>query len=247
MSFSYCYAGRIFFTKAALLAHFRVAIDHEVRGNSRPFFDAVLADCFADRHPSFRGLRPTEFAYVPRAAGDHRPFTHALAALVPRHGWQRFSARGLLDTAVTFEAAFPKLCRERFTVVWRSRLFRPGPCAYPNCAHPAVDLDHVCPQHKEIVLACLPLVDASLREAWAKHRVDAKRRLPFQLPARHPASVEYDRLTQNATYQALCKQHHRKTTGTRATHRRELQTLTEWAEAEARAVESTLRVGGKVA
>lgn len=211
------YAGHTFKNKTALHEHLCKAIGYKTRVLGREFFDEVLAAVFTERSYRFRGLRPTAFAYVPNEPGGDRPYGDSLAANVPGFGWCRFSTGTLLrDGAISFDSKFASYCRERFVKVWRPRLFAPGPCVVPGCGEPGTDVDHIAPQHREIVTACLPLVTDDLRDAWTVWVEEKHTGRHFVLPEGHPATVEYDRLTQSGSYQRLCGPHHDKITGHRA-------------------------------
>jgi hypothetical protein len=212
----FSYGGESFRTKTELRKRIEKAIHYKERVVGREFFDAVLADLFADRHYRWKGHTPTKFAYLRNEEGDGRNWSDSLAAFIPGHGWHRFSKANLLADEVNIDTKFPKLCRERFTRVWRPKLFREGPCSVPGCPLAATDVDHVSPQHKEIVVACLRLVTDADRATWWEIIMSGDGTTHFTLPEGHPVTIEYDRLTVEGTYQMLCEHHHAKITGKRA-------------------------------
>lgn len=210
------FGGQTFKNKTALKAHISKAINYKGRVIGRPFYDAVLADLFTRCHPRLQGHHPEYFLYVLNEVGDGRTSKDSLAAHIPGKGIRRFSTHTLLNPSKTLKDRFPVCCREHFARVWRQRLFMPGRCAHPGCLAEATDVDHIAPQHKEIVDTCWRLVTESDKKVWWKQLMEGDGYVHFQIPTGHPAMVEYDRLTETGTYQMLCRHHHARLSGKRS-------------------------------
>ena len=210
------FGGQTFKNKTELRAYISKAINYKGRVIGKPFTDEVLADLFYQQHHRWRGHRPEYFVYIQNEEGDGRTWGDSLAAYLPGEGDCRFKSSGLLCSRVDIETKFPGYCRERFTRVWRDRLFlRAGTCNHPDCTARATDVDHIKPQHIEIVNACWVLLSDQDKQAWWKKITEGDGE-HFQLPEGHPVTQEYDRLTEAGSYQVLCGYHHAKISGLRS-------------------------------
>jgi hypothetical protein len=200
--------------------HIQKALDYENRAVGHEFFDDVLADVVVERHYRWRsrGVRPTSFQLMPNEEGDNRTWGSSLAGFFGEWGWCRFSyKKALRRKQPTLESEFPRLCRERWSSRWRGAIMGGGKtCEHGSCQLLATDVDHVDPQHKDIVAAAWALVPEGDRRTWWQLLVEEKPGADhFVLPEGHPATVEYDRLTALGTYLCLCAGHHRLTTSER--------------------------------
>lgn len=217
----YVYGGRSFSSLKELGEYLKRVINFGHRVVGARFFDDVLADVVVDRHYRWRhrGVRPTSFCFIENDVDDGRTWCDSLAGEFPGWGWQRFSYRKCLHTRdPTMEQEFTRMCRERWVCTWRPHLReRLGhQCAFPGCRGRATDVDHVSPQHDEIVARCWAILPAHEREAWwhvLLYEDCSERHLV--LMDGHPVTEEYDRVTRAGTYQALCKDHHYATTSSR--------------------------------
>lgn len=214
----YLYGGVNFLTLGAVKTHIQGVIDYKHRVVDREFFDDVLADIVVGRHYRWRHkkVRPTSFKFMASTQGDGRTWSDSLAGFFPGYGWRRFSYQTALRTKpVTLESEFSRLCRERWARLWRAQFIRyDTKCAIATCDLQAVDVDHIHPQHREIVRQCWALVDSTTATKWWGLILDPGDE-HFTLPDGHPVAVLYDSLTASGTYQAVCKLHHRKVTAAR--------------------------------
>jgi hypothetical protein len=214
---TYEYGGQVFTTKGKLAAHIRQAIDYSHRVIGRRFHDDVLSDLFCQHSARFPGVRPEAFAFVYNAPESGRMTGDSLAAEIPGVGFQRFSYKTLLRMREpVLSERLPKLCRERWSQVWRPQLWRGGLCDEPGCSSPARDLDHAGIQHREIVAQCLELIDDALEQQWLDFKsCQGPDQIHYRLPEGHPLTVRYDELTAAGSYLHLCKQCHRGQTSLR--------------------------------
>lgn len=220
--YQYSYGGIEFNTKKALKTHIQKAIDYNHRVVGRQFFDDVLADLFMDRHGTYWGNRPTAFAYIPNPPGGGRTYPDSLAAMLNGIGWCRFSYMTLVD-GKSFYKKFNTFFRERFARTIRPKIFVHGAkCAIPGCEAAGCDLDHITPQHRDIVSVCIPLISPKLISEWEdwEARKGGDEDQHFVLPDDDPSTIEYDRLSGAATYQQLCERHHEQVTSERAKGRK---------------------------
>jgi hypothetical protein len=216
----YTYGGRTFSTLGALKKYIQGVLDYDNRVVGREFFDDVLADVVVERHYRWhlRGVRPTSFKFMRNSGDDNRQWGDSLAGFFAEWGWCRFSyKKALKKQQPTLESEFPRLCRERWSARWRDSIMAGGQlCEHEGCNLLATDVDHVSPQHREIVAAAWAHVVPADREAWWRALVGRTPSEPhFVLPEGHPATAEYDKLTAEGTYQRLCKEHHRLATSER--------------------------------
>lgn len=214
----FTYGGHVFRTLEDLRQHLSRVVAYDARLPDAPFYDEILADVVMDRHYiwSQQSERPTAFCFLSNAAGDGRGWATSLAGhFGERLGWQRFSYQKCCEAKeYTMEDEFIRLCRERWSSTWRP-LFTRSTCEYPGCGDLAEDVDHVHPQHREIVEACWTLLSAQDREAWWRKAIDRSTGEHFALPYDHPVTRTYDEMSKHATYQNICKAHHRAETRAR--------------------------------
>ena len=224
----YRYGGIDYPTLGAIKTHIQGVIGYKNRVVEREFFDDVLADVVLDRHYRWihKKIRPTSFKFMVSTQGDGRTWSDSLAGFFPGYGWQRFSYRTALRAKpVTLESEFSRLCRERWARLWRARLWRAQfirydtMCAIGTCNLRAVDIDHIHPQHREIVRQCWALVDSTTATQWWERILDPGDE-HFTLPDGHPVTMLYDNLTRCGTYQVVCRLHHRKITAARKAARK---------------------------
>jgi len=213
------YGGRTFRSLAEIKRHVQAAIDYNNRVIDREFFDPVLADLVVDRHYRWMhfGIRPTIFKFMANRVDDSRLWGDSLAGYFPGRGWNRFSYQKALRTQpVTLESEFKRLCRERWKLLWQPRYIFPCmKCSVPGCDWFAEDVDHIQPQHEDIVKACWALVDEATATGWWRLLMEQPEDSHFILPNDHPVSRLYDDMTRNGTFQAVCKEHHREAAKTR--------------------------------
>jgi len=111
------------------------------------------------------------------------------------------------------EQEFTRLCRERWGLVWRPKVFKGGTCEVEGCFDRATDADHEMPTHKEIVAACWLLLSEEDQRKWWHDMVflDGGPQ-HFRMPESHPATILYDEMTEKCRFRHLCRRHHRDAT-----------------------------------
>ena len=211
---TYHYGGIDFLTLGAIKTHIQGVIDYKNRVIEREFFDDVLADVVVDRHYrwSHKKIRPTSFKFMASTQGDGRTWSDSLAGFFPGYGWRRFSYRkALRKKPVTLETEFPRLLRERWVRKFRDHHIH-GAMRCALCIAPPTDVDHIEPQHSQLVTLVWALVDSETEKKWWNQICQQSGENHFVLPDDHSAIQKYDQWSQEGKYQALCKACHRKVT-----------------------------------
>jgi len=213
----YTYGGQAFRNLGEIKEHVKAFLDYYNRVIGEEKFDPVLADVVADRHYIWRhrGITPTSFMFMANDTDDGRRWSDSLAGYFgPEYGWQRFSYhKALMSKDPTMEQEFTRLCRERWGMVWRPKVFKGGTCEVTGCLDRATDADHEFPTHKRIVDACWALLSEEDRKQWWHNMVFSDGGTEhFQMPPLHPATVLYDEMTADCRFRHLCQRHHREAT-----------------------------------
>ena len=208
------YGGKKFRTLTALKKHIKEVVDFANRPPEQEFVSDVLSDVVLDRHYrwSHRGVRPTSFKFIMNSPDDGRIWPYSLAGFFPGWGWCRFSYNKCCRAKKpTMETEFNRLCRERFRGHWREQIMgHRWKCE--KCPRRATDVDHVNPQHAEIVKACWDLLDEETTNTWWEIMIGEPTIDHFTLPEGHPVTELYDQATRDGEYQILCKKHHKEAT-----------------------------------
>ena len=200
-------AGRVFPTRKALIEHIQKVLDYKNRRAGESFYDEVLAHLVHDRHYRLQGNMPEAFAFIPNQPGDGRASRTSLAAWMGGE-WRRFSYRRCFSDD-PFADKFSQACRERFTSRWRSEFLEP----LCSCGAATTDVDHVRPQHRDVVAQCVAALTPADREAMWLRMLDGSQH--FRLLEGEFVAVLYDALTRFGTFQSLCKACHHEATSRR--------------------------------
>jgi len=224
------YDGERFVTERQLKNRLSSIVAYKDRMAERKpyeFESLLLGEALIDRHHAFKAVTvaPTRFGFVKNLDPDlhhHGRGKGRTMSVYFKSQWCIFSYHHIVSPLQGYtKKLFELKCRDRWQGRWQKEKKSSHMCV--RCRNRlAADVDHIFPSHAQIRDVCWTALNDHFPDL--KHQWWASHQDPLAGKARrwndtHPLTVLYDQLTQQGSYQSLCKYCHRIETRNRAKDR----------------------------